>query len=44
MYFVADKRNAVTLPHSEQRKHEFWGEIKEISKKKKLPSIKKISL
>ena len=28
VYFGADKRNAVTLPHSAQRKHAFIGKIK----------------
>ena len=37
-------KNAVTLQHSAQRKHEFLGEIKKISKTKKLPSINKIAL
>ena len=36
--------NAVTLPHSAQRKHAFSGEIKEISKTKKLPARNKIAL
>ena len=36
--------NAFTLPHFAQRKHTFWGGIKEISKTKKLPSRKKIAL
>ena len=40
----SEGENVVTLPHSAQRKHEFWGEIKEMSKTKKLPSIKKIAL
>ena len=44
MYFGAKEKNAVTLPHSAQRKHAFWGEIKEISKTKKLPSRKKTAL
>ena len=34
----------VTLPQSEQRKHAFWGEIKEMSKTNKLTSGKKIAL
>ena len=34
----------VTLTHSAQRKHGFWGRIKEIPKMKKLPSINKIAL
>ena len=37
-------KNAVTLQHSAQRKHEFLGEIKRTSKTKKLPSRKKIAL
>ena len=34
----------VTLPHSAQRKHAFWGEIKQISKSKKLAPWKKVAL
>ena len=41
---MAKEKNAVTLPHSAQRKHAFWGEIKEMSKTKKLPARKKIAL
>ena len=44
MYFRADNRNAVTLPHSEQRKHVFTGKIKNMSKKNKFPARKKIAL
>ena len=44
VYFRAKENNAVTLPHISQRKHAFFGEIKEMSKKKKLPSRKKIAL
>ena len=44
MYFGGEEKNAVTLPHSAQRKHSFWGEIKEMSKTNKLPSRKKITL
>ena len=44
MYFGADKKNAVTLPHSPQRKHAFLGKIKDMSKKNKLPARKKIAL
>ena len=44
VYFIEKDKNAVTLPHSEQRKHEFLGKIKEISKTKELPSRKKIAL
>ena len=41
VYFIEKDKNAVTLPHSEQRKHAFLGKIKEISKTKELPSRKK---
>ena len=34
----------VTLPHSAQKKHAFLGEIREMSKTKKLPSRNKIDL
>ena len=44
MYFVADKRNAVTLPHSAQRKHAFTEKIKNMSKKNKIPARKKTAL
>ena len=44
VYFGAKENNAFILPHSAQRKHAFWGEIKEMSKTKKLPSRKKIYL
>ena len=44
VYFVAKNNNAVTLPHSAQRKHAFLGKIMEISKKTKLPARKKIAL
>ena len=44
VYFVANEKNAVTLPHSAQRKHEFLGKIMEKSKKNKLPARKKIAL
>ena len=44
MYFGAKEKIAVTLPHSAQSKHAFWGEIKEMSKTNKLPSRKKIAL
>ena len=44
VYFGARENNAVTLPHSAQRKHAFIGKIKEMSKKKKLPARKKIAL
>ena len=44
VYFGADKRNAVTLPHSAQRKHAFTGKIKNMSKKNKFPERNKIAL
>ena len=44
MYFGAEKKNAVTLPHSAQRKQAFIGKIKDMSKKKKLLARKKIAL
>ena len=44
VYFGADKRNLVTLPHSAQRKHAFTGKIKNTSKKNKFPARKKIAL
>ena len=34
VYFGAKEKNAVTLPHSAQRKHAFLGKIMEKSKKK----------
>ena len=44
MYFGADERNAVTLPHSAQRKHDFTRKIKNMSKKNKSSAGKKIAL
>ena len=44
MYFRVEKKNAVTLPHSAQRKHAFTGKIKDMSKKNKFPARKKIAL
>ena len=44
VYFWSKEKNAVTLPHSAQRKHAFWGEIKEMSKTNKLSSRKKVAL
>ena len=44
MYFGAQEKNAVTLPHSAQRKRVFLGEIKEMSKTKKLSARKKVAL
>ena len=42
VYFRAKEKNAVTLPHSAQRKHAFLGKIKDMSKKNKLPEINKL--
>ena len=42
--FGANIENAIILPYSAQRKHVFWGEIKGMSRTKKLPSRKKIAL
>ena len=44
VYFGAEKKNAVSLPHSAQRKHAFTGKTKDMSKKNKLPAKKKIAL
>ena len=44
VYFGEKEKNAVTLPHSAQRKHAFLGEINEMSKTKKLTARKKIAL
>ena len=44
VYFVEDKINAVTSPHSAQRKHAFAGKIKNMSKGNKFPAGKKIAL
>ena len=44
IYLGARENNAVTFPHSAQRKHAFLGKIKEKSKKNKLPARKKIAL
>ena len=44
VYFRTEKDNAVTLPHSAQRKHAFIEKIKDISKKKPFPARKKIAL
>ena len=43
--YPGDKeKNAVTFPHSEQKYHDFWGEIKEMSKTNKLLYKKKLAL
>ena len=44
VYFGSEKKNAVILPHSAQRKHAFTGKIKDLSKKNKIPAREKIAL
>ena len=44
MYLKQKEKNSLTLPHSAQSKHSSWGEIKQMSKTKKLASRKKIAL
>ena len=44
VYFGAEKKNAITLTHSAQRKHSFAGKIKNMSKKNKFSARKKIAL
>ena len=44
MYLGEKEDNAVTLPHSEQRKHAFTGKIQDVSKKNKFPARKKFIL
>ena len=44
VYLGAMEKNAVTLTHSAQRKHELLGKIMEKSRKNKLPARKKIAL
>ena len=44
VYFGAEKKNTVTLPHSAQRKHAFIGKIKNMSKKNKFTAREKIAL
>ena len=44
IYFGEKENNAVTLPHSAQRKHAFLGKINQIPKTNKLPARKKIAL
>ena len=44
LYFGVEKKNAVTIPHSAQRKHAFIGKIKNMSKKNKFPARNKIAL
>ena len=44
VYIGAENKNAVTLPHIAQRKHDFLGKIKDMSKKNKFPARKKIAL
>ena len=42
VYFGANKDNAVTLPHSAQRKYTFIGKIMEKSKKKNYQQERKL--
>ena len=42
--FGNKEKHAVTLPHGAQRKNEFWGEIKQMSKSKKIAPKKKVAL
>ena len=44
VYLRELEKNALTLPHSAQRKHAFLGKIKDMSRKNKLPARKKIAL
>ena len=44
LYFGAKEDNAVTLPYSAQRKHDFTGKIQDVSKKNEYPERKKIAL
>ena len=44
VYFEADKKNAVKLPHIAQGKHASAGKIKNMSKKNKFPARNKIAL
>ena len=34
VYFGEKERNAVKLPHSAQRKHAFWGELRECQRQR----------
>ena len=43
-YFGYKEKNAVTFPHNAQWKHAFLGEIKQMSKTKKLAPRKNIAL
>ena len=42
VYFGEENKNAVTLPHSEQREHDFAGKIKNMSKKINFQQEKKL--
>ena len=44
VYFSDRDKNVVTLPHSAQRKHDFLGKIKQMSKSKKLEPRNKFAL
>ena len=42
VYFGEKQKNAVTLPHSAQKKHSFLGKIKDMSKKKNYQQERKL--
>ena len=44
MYFGDKDKNAVTIPNSAQRKHDFWGKIKQMERSKKIAPRKKVAL
>ena len=44
VYFGDKKKNTVTMPHTAQRKHAFLGEIKEMSKSKKIAPRNTVAL
>ena len=44
VYFGANENNAVTLPHSAQRKNALTGKNQDVSKKHKFPAKNKIAL
>ena len=44
VYLGSEKDNAVTLPHSAKRKHDFTGKIQDVSKKNKYLARNNIAL
>ena len=44
VYFSNNEKNAVTLPHSAQRKHALLGKIKQISKSDQIEPKNKVAL